>query len=405
METDQKGNKINYFVTFTVYKPKGQKTGSYEIEIQHPNPRTGRIIVKRFRIMVTANIKENTKNRWNENIVAGAALKYFSSSPTKKLEVIKGVKSKKHLGLEIYHLLRNITRRKGSDLLLGELETEGKKYLSLNEEEKQKASLLDPSSQQPKASDFQEEGNSISDAAAAGVSDEAGQRLQTLQKEIASKATPKPSESIFVPEITGVTYAILGKSFQGKTTFIVGELNKLTEQQLNQYNAIIFFTESAHALPLKDVAPNVKPKIIMMDRYCPKVLQALKRINDATELLFKFLVIFDDITHLRGSMATKCILTLRNSNISTALSVQNEKLLNPAQRSSVHNVYFFNLYNHSWEFLLKGYVFGTLRRLLPETFRNIKSAFTAADLMHEVMDNYILHYNQREDKTALWIKK
>ena len=114
-----------------------------------------------------------------------------------------------------------------------------------------------------------------------------------LCQQIQQRASPIPSKSIFSPEETGVTYGCIGKSFSGKTTFIVNQLNKLTEQELAQYNAIIFFNESAHAQPLKDLAPHVKTKMILLDRFCPKVLQVLKKINDATKLLFKFLVIFD----------------------------------------------------------------------------------------------------------------
>ena len=349
--------------------------------------------------------------KWNVNVVAGVSLMYFKSLNRRDLIERKG---KRQMGLEIYHLLKNITKRKGSEVQLSDLESDGKAYLSLSSKE---AQLL-PFSSTSDSSSSSSSGVGVDGEAAAAAntssspsdtspssSSSSSVLKQEVLKEIQSKATPIPNDSIFVPEETGVTYAMIGKSFSGKTTFIVNELNKLTEDQLRKYNAIIFFTESSHAQPLKNLAPHVKTKTILIDRFCPKVLQALKRINDETKLLFKFLVIFDDIISLRGNLITKCILTLRNSNISTVISIQYEKLLNPAQRSSVHNMFLFNLRSESWEFLLKGYLLGSVKELLPNSLGEVKSAVKVAQMLRETFDPYILYYNQRQDEIVLWNKK
>jgi len=215
---------------------------------------------------------------------------------------------------------------------------------------------------------------------------------------------PLPPKSIFTPESSGVTYGIVGKSFSGKTTFIVKELNKLTVEELRMYNGIIFFTESANADPLKDLSERVKEKMILTDRFCPKILQVLKKLNDSTHNMFKFLVIFDDILQLRGMLLTKSILTLRNSNISTVISIQYEKLMNPAQRSSIHNMYIFNLRTESWEYMLRGFILGNIKEMLP-SMKQEKSVVKVAQNLRQCMDDYILYYDQRRDEIVLWNKK
>lgn len=379
---------------------------SYAVTLSYKNPRTTRTLKTRFTLMVSPNFKESHK--WNKNVVAGAALHYFSSSLTQKDVVGERKKSKRELGLGVYHILKNITRRKGGDVLLSELEAKGKSYL-------ENPTLLSfgggggrktPKAEEVDDDDASPPSSSSNAAAVAGAAVPRDPLSEQLGNEIRSKATPIPShQSIFIPEKTGVTYAMIGKSFSGKTTFIVNELNKLSPEQLKEYNAIIFFTESAHAQPLADLAPHVKSKMILIDRFCPIILQTLKRLNDASNLLFKFLVIFDDIMDLRGQMVTKCILTLRNSNISTVLSVQYQKMMNPAQRASIHNMFIFNLRSECWEYLLKGYLLGTMRELFPNTLMEVKSCAKVAQLLRENMDPFIVYYNQREDKTEVWNKR
>ena len=394
METPQQQTKHtkNHFA-FTVEKTNK----SYAITLSYKNPRTTRTLKTRFALMVSPNFKESDK--WNKNVVAGAALHYFSSSLTHQKDVIgERKKTKRELGLGVYHILKNITRRKGGDVLLSELEAKGKSYL-------ENPTLLSfGGGGGKKRGEVDDEERGDDDAVAGAVPRDP--LSEQLGNEIRSKATPIPfHQSIFIPEKTGVTYAMIGKSFSGKTTFIVNELNKLSPEQLKEYNAIIFFTESAHAQPLSDLAPHVKSKMILIDRFCPIILQTLKRLNDASNLLFKFLVLFDDIMDLRGQMVTKCILTFRNSNISTVLSVQYQKMMNPAQRTSIHNMFIFNLRSECWEYLLKGYLLGTMRELFPNTLMEVKSCAKVAQLLRENMDPFIVYYNQREDKTEVWNKR
>jgi hypothetical protein len=227
-----------------------------------------------------------------------------------------------------------------------------------------------------------------------------------VQSQIDDVSVPFSETSIFTPEETGVTYAVIGKSFCGKTTFVVSQLNLLTPEELRKYSAIIMFTESPHAAPLGDVSPAVRKKMIVMDCFCPTVLKMLKKVNDGTENRFKFLTIFDDVLDLRGGLMTKSILTLRNSNISTVISVQYEKVLNPAQRASIHNVYLVSLRAEAWLFMLQGYLLGNFKDLLPAISAHNKGKglkpTLIAQILRESLNDYIVHYDQRKDGLTIY---
>lgn len=382
----------NDFFSFTVTKHTSKE--NYIITLSYKNPRTARVIRKKFQVTLPPNFKDNGR-KWNVNIVTGAALQYFSS--LSKRDLIEERKTKREMGLGIYYILRRVTRRKGGDALLADFERIGKQYNAAVHNGK-----LLPFNHYQDIDHHRSSNDNDEDSTTTKPKDPLSEQLG---KEIQSKVTPKPSRSIFAPEETGTTYAIIGKSFSGKTSFIVEQLNKLTEEELREYNAIIFFTESAHAKPLINLSPHVKAKMILIDRFCPIILQALKRLNDASNLLFKFLVFFDDIIDLRGPLVSKCILTLRNSNISTVLSMQYDKMINPAQRSSIHNMYIFNLLSESWDYLLKGYMMGTMKELFPNTLMEVKTRTKIAQLLRENMNDYIIYYDQRRDLCSVWNKK
>lgn len=341
-------------------------------------------------------------------MVLGQAIKTFSAMTRR--DIVER-RSKRDLGNKLYHDLRKVSNRKESKYLLETLENAGKKYI-LSKTKRRFNSHgdgnddLNPNSPVliPFASSSNEKMEKEEGVEGQEQQNEEGTSIHHLvAKHIESIAQPIPSTSIFIPESTGVTYAMIGKSFSGKTTFIVNELNKLTEEQLRQYNVIVFFTESANAEPLQNLAPHVKSKMVMLDRFCPKILLVMKKLNDATKNMFKFLIIFDDILALRGELVTKCVATLRNSNISTAISIQHDKFINPAQRGSVHNMFIFNLRTESWEYMLRGFILGNVRQLIPP-LRDVKSVMKVAQSLRETMDDYILYYNQRKDETFIWNK-
>ncbi len=361
----------------------------YRISVAYVNKETSRHKNKIFNVVVPSNFRHAEK--WNVDIVVGAALRLFTSFG---VEAIHSKFSSKGLANQLYHFLRRITNRKEGKYILQKYEKEGRTYRSKREGGKE-GEYYPP--EKPSNTGVQE---GTDPSPGLGTSDDPAR----LKREIEERAIPIPAGSIFSPEPSGTTYAVVGKSFSGKTTFLVNQLNSLTEDELRMYNAIIFFTESANAEPLRDLSQRVKEKMILTDRFCPKILQVLKKLNDSTHNKFKFLVIFDDILQLRGMLLTKCILTLRNSNISTVISIQYEKLMNPAQRSSVHNMYIFPLRTDQWEYMLRGFVLGNVKELLP-SLSGEKRVSVVSQKMRQSMDDHILYYDQRKDEIALWNKR
>jgi len=374
--------------SFTMEKKGGEESGNFYITLVFKSPTSGRKLKKVFAVLIPKNT--NNKAFWTKNIMAGAVLKYFEDIPRMRM---LNMKSKRELGNGVYRILKKVTNRTKATEVLGQMEVAGKEYLA-----------------NPKQIPFASHKETVTDTATGTASetvtdDSAESPLTTATKQILERiALPSPPTSVFKPEETGVTYALIGKSMSGKTTFLVNNLNLLTDKELNEYNAIIYFTKSPNASPLEGLDMRIRNRFIMIGRFCPRVLMALKRLNDETDLMFKFLVIFDDILKLRGGLLSECILTLRNSNISTALSIQYEKLMTPAQRASVHNVYIFNLRTEQWEFFLKGFIVGNIKEIVPP-LRAVKRVWEVAQTMREVMNPYILYYDQRNDKTMFFHKK
>jgi len=374
------------------------KGKNYFFRLLFQNPVTRKVLRKEFAIL----IPENTKNKafWTKNIIFGAALKYLQSLPRSSL---LNLSSKRELGNGIYRLLKNITVRSKGTEILSQFDVEGKKglesptteypFLSSGDESREKATDT------ATGSSTGSEGGKDSD----GIKLTSSIAVATKQA-IESIALPLPKTSIFAPIETGATFAIVGKSKSGKTTFLINNLNLLTDKELNQYNAIIYFTTSPNADPLKGLDMRIRKRFIMVGRFCPRILMILKRLNDETDMMFKFMVIFDDILKLRGDLLSECILTLRNSNISTVLSIQYEKLISPAQRASVHNIYIFNLRTLQWDFFLRGFIAGNVQEVVPP-LRPIKRLGEMSQIMREVMNPYILYYDQVNDKTMFYHKR
>ena len=375
-----KNNQRNEPVTRPTLSIESTEHG-YSISIAFKNPETGRIITKKAALRFSDNQK--AKLGLTEGMMLGLLQRLVAEIPIEDLRN----QSKRGMSSMIHHTIRKLSRRKVYGYLKKKYEQEGIRKRC--EIENTRALSVAPHA-------------SGATAANRGEVDAPCSFKEQLDHDIRKVILRQPSSSFFAPEKTGVTHAVIGKSFCGKTHFIVEQLNKLTQSEITGYSAIIFFTESTSAMPLKDIKKSVLKRMIVIDRFCPGVLLAIKKINDGTCNKFNFLVIFDDIIQLRGILLSKSILTLRNSNISTVISIQYEKLLSPAQRSSVHNMYLFNLRAESWEYMLKGYLLGNFKDKLPSlrddpTTGKSKKVSTVAQGLRETMDGTITHYDQRKD--------
>lgn len=220
-------------------------------------------------------------------------------------------------------------------------------------------------------------------------------------------AKMKTKKSIFFRERIdpSKTYLILGKSFSGKTTYLVENLNKLVNKQQDTvsphnkrpiYDLILFMTESTDADPIKGLDKTLP--LLMIRGYYPRLVLLLKKIQDASKRAFRFLVILDDIVqNVREGVAKKQILTLRNSHISTCLLMQYPKLISPAMRSSIHELYILKLRPTDWEYLLQSFLNNHAREVLG----NIRSIHQLVEEFMEYLGPDIMFLDQRRDEMGL----
>ena len=75
-EESQPAKHTGDFFSFVV--AKHEKKDGYVITLSYKNPRTSRVVKKKFQVTVPPNFKDNGR-KWNVPIVTGAALQYFSS--------------------------------------------------------------------------------------------------------------------------------------------------------------------------------------------------------------------------------------------------------------------------------------------------------------------------------------
>lgn len=218
-----------------------------------------------------------------------------------------------------------------------------------------------------------------------------------------------PKKSMFAAEKdTANTKVFLAPSFSGKTTFLVDELNKLTKKELEEYDKILLFTESTSAAPLKKLDKRVQEKLMMYDRFLPQLVKLLKKINTVCNNRYRFLLLLDDCLNLKGNVLIKLILTLRNANISTVISIQYSKLLSRSQRQSIHDYFIINLHLEDLEYLMSGFLASHFRNLFEreglankEVINKMNYKRLAEKAMERLKDK-ILHFDQRHDQITIY---
>jgi hypothetical protein len=233
--------------------------------------------------------------------------------------------------------------------------------------------------------------------------------LETAKQKTRDREDPPlPSDrSIFSPDPeTATTAVLLAPSFSGKTSLIVSELNKLTDHELLDLTSILLITDSTCAAPLKTLQQRVRDKLVILDRFIPEIIAMMKTSNSLTENRFRYLVLLDDITSLKTPTLIKMILTLRNSGVSTVISIQYSKLLSPAQRQSIHDYYIMNLRLEDLEYLLSGFISTHMRDMLNEEGDAEAYDYSVKKLAERVRERMsgrkIIHYDQRHDKIKIY---
>ncbi len=138
---------------------------------------------------------------------------------------------------------------------------------------------------------------------------------------------------------SGDTILLNASAKSGKTTLI----KHIWSKQFNKKNIITtLFSPSAH-IPIFRGMTNVL-KSSTFGKQGSNYIDMQRYINQHTSNRYKFVNIFDDVIDIRyNNTLNRAILTDRNSNISTIISLQYCRDLAKRSRSSVNNVLFGHL--------------------------------------------------------------
>lgn len=146
------------------------------------------------------------------------------------------------------------------------------------------------------------------------------------------------SPDFHLDEGTGNTICLLGSSKRGKSTLMVEIYKRYYENDKKLITILI--SPSSH-IPMFKKLKNVI-KINKFGKDTVQLLKDVKRIQNKTENAYKFLFMIDDCVDSKYcSILNQMILVMRNSHVSTIISLQYDKLLSKQCRSSINNVVMF----------------------------------------------------------------
>ena len=148
---------------------------------------------------------------------------------------------------------------------------------------------------------------------------------------VAAKAVPVYTSVIKLnlDANTGNTVLLCGSSKSGKTYLQM----EIYRQYFIDYVSILF-AQNAQLDQYK--AKN----LIRSDEYLPKIIDIFRQINKASRNKFDFLVMFDDMLSLKTDKnVTDLFLSLRNSKISSVISLQYLNLMSKSCRGNVNTIF------------------------------------------------------------------
>jgi hypothetical protein len=142
--------------------------------------------------------------------------------------------------------------------------------------------------------------------------------------DIKSKAFP----TNWIPDRTGASLVLIGKSKSGKTSFLKKIVSHLPKDMIK-----IVISPNIH----NDIYESMRNKCIYSPTFDPQIVKLCQKINQKTKNHYRFCVVMDDLIDLKSNTTLlKMFLTMRNSNISTILSLQSPMLVNKLVRGNVN---------------------------------------------------------------------
>ena len=164
---------------------------------------------------------------------------------------------------------------------------------------------------------------------------------KTFQKVIYKHINPKKTKAIKIKldRNTGNTIVIIGSSKSGKSTLMM----RIFEKYFNKKKNInTLFSNNAHISIFKG-----RKDLIKSDNFREKgekYIKLQKYINSKCKNKYNFINYFDDILEMRyNKILNALIYTYRNSNMSSIINIQYDKLLNKGMRGNINNLFFMSL--------------------------------------------------------------
>lgn len=137
-------------------------------------------------------------------------------------------------------------------------------------------------------------------------------------------------------EGTGNTTLLLGSSKVGKSTLLMSIYNKYYTDQI-----CVLFAHNPQISEYKD-SRSAKKNLIVCNQFFPEVIRTEHRIQKKTKNKFAFCNFLDDILDDKDQKVMKSlVLSLRNSKISSVISLQFPSLVNKSVRGNINNVILF----------------------------------------------------------------
>lgn len=135
---------------------------------------------------------------------------------------------------------------------------------------------------------------------------------------------------------TGNTTFLMGSSKQGKSTAMM----HIYDEYYADENFISILWTNSPQIPLYK-----KPKLLRSNCWGKKaetIIKSERHINQKTKNKYKFLNMMDDLIEIKGStLINDLVLTYRNSNISSIISLQYSNLFSKSSRANANNVVLF----------------------------------------------------------------
>ena len=139
----------------------------------------------------------------------------------------------------------------------------------------------------------------------------------------------------------GVTFALIGSSGAGKSTLLRNVfINDVYGARRDKDYIVTIFTESAQSDAFVDLPKDVAVCAVGVSQ---DIINALKKQNYTFGKIYNFVNLLDDCIHLRHmNQVEKMFLIDRNTNMTSAVSLQYANLIPKSIRTSVYYVFLMH---------------------------------------------------------------